>query len=156
MDNNSPSKSTFKTIQIIYTALIFGVLLFTVLGYLLAQKPTFSLDMDTIFMVAIPVVAMAAYVLGNMLYTLLLRKTVLTSTLNSKLVKYQTAVLVRVACIEAPAFLAIAATFMTNNAIFLLISLLMIVLMYVQFPSKEKFKTAFTLDMKEKSELDKL
>jgi len=156
MNSSSPSKNTFKTIQIIYTALIFGVLLFTVLGYTLSDKPTFSLDIDTVFLVAIPVIAMAAYVLGNMLYASLVRKTVLNSTLDSKLVKCQTAVLVRVACIELPAFLAIAATFMTNNIMFLLISLLMLVLMYIQFPSKEKFKSAFTLDMKEKSELDKL
>lgn len=156
MNSNSPSNNTFKTIQIIYTALIFGVLLFTILGYTLSGNPTFSLEADITFMVAIPIVAMTAYVLGNLVYNSLLNKTVVNSTLNSKLTRYQSAILIRVACLEAPAFLAIVATFMTNNASFLLISLLMVVLMYVQFPSKEKFKTAFTLDMKEKSELDKL
>jgi len=156
MDSASPSKNTFKTIKIIYTALIFGVLLFTILGYTLSDNPSFNLDMDITFMVAIPLVALAAYVLGNLLYNSLLNKTVTNSTLTSKLTRYQSAILIRVACLEAPAFLAIAVTFMSNNVSFLLISLLMVVLMYVQFPSKEKFKKEFTLDMKEKSELDKL
>jgi len=94
--------------------------------------------------------------LGNLIFNSLVGKAVTNSNLASKLTRYQSAILVRVACLEAPAFLAIAATFMTNNASFLLISLLMLVLMYLQFPSKEKFKTAFTLNMEEKSALDKL
>ncbi len=154
--DNTPSKNTFKTIQIIYMALLSGVLIFTILGYTLLGNPTFSLDADITFLVAIPVVALAGYMLGNLVFSSLVNKTVTNSTLTSKLTRYQSAILVRVACLEAPAFLAIAATFITNNAVFLLISLLMLVLMYMQFPSKEKFKNAFTLDMQEKSALDKL
>ncbi len=154
--DNIPSKNIFKTIQIIYTALLFGVLLFTILGYTLSGNPTFNLDSDITFMIAIPVVAVAAYMLGNLVFSSLVNKTHRNSTLATKLTRYQSAILVRVACLEAPAFIAIAATFITNNATFLLISVIMLVLMYLQFPSKEKFKAAFDLGMKEKSELDKL
>ncbi len=155
MDNSS-SKNIFKTIKIIYTALLFGVFTFTVLGYTLSGNPTFGIEGDSTFLIAIPVVALAGYMLGNLVFNSLVRKSTENSTLTSKLTRYQSAILVRIACLEAPAFLAIVATFITSNAAFLLVSLLMLVLMYLQFPSKEKFKNAFTLTMKEKSELDKL
>jgi len=59
--DNAPSKNAFKTIQIIYTALLLGVVMFTVLGYTLLGNPTFSLDADMTFLIAIPIVADLSY-----------------------------------------------------------------------------------------------
>ena len=109
-----------------------------------------------IFVVVIPVIAIAGYFLSNLLYKLLLNKVTQSDDLSKKLSRYLTANLVKAVCLEAPAFISIAVTFITGNVVFLFIALLMALVMYFKFPSKEKFKVELTLNTKEKSELDRL
>ena len=52
--------------------------------------------------------------------------------------------------------LAIVATFLSENLSFLGITALLVLLMYLKFPTKDKFVNEVTLSMKEKSEFNRL
>ena len=156
MEQSSSTKTSFKTIQIIYTALMLGIFTFAVAVYAFAENHAFATDTSDVFIIILPVIAIGGIHLSNVLYNKLLNKNKSNDTLSSKLAQYQTAIIVKAACLEGPAFLAIAIAYVTSNMIFLAIALLLVLVMYMTFPTKEKFKNAFKLSLEEKSEFDKL
>lgn len=156
MENNTITKTSFKTIRIIYTALMLGIFIVAVAVYAFAENHLYTVDMTDVFFIIVPLVALGGAHLSNVLFNRLVDANKTSSTLDEKLAQYQTATIVRAACLEGPAFLAIAASFVTSNMVFIAIPLLLVLVMYVTFPTKEKFKTVFKLSMEEKSELDKL
>ena len=156
MDNNTQQHGIFKTIQIIYGALIAGIAVFTIVVFTMVENPNYTLDLEDIFTIVVPIAAIGGVFLSNFLYQSFINKISPSDSLSSKLTQYQTATLVKGACLEGPALLAVVATYITNNITFLLISLLLIVIMYLKFPKKEKFKEEVKLTFEEKSELDRL
>ncbi|MDY7393637.1 hypothetical protein UMM65_00135 [Aureibaculum sp. 2210JD6-5] len=156
MDNNTQQNSVFKTIQLIYGALIAGIAVFTIVVFTLVENMTYSLDVNDIFTIVVPITAVGGVLLSNFLYKSFINKISSNDSLSLKLAQYQTATLIKGACLEGSALLAVVATFLTNNITFLLVSLLLIVIMYLKFPKKEKFKEEVKLTFEEKSEFDRL
>jgi len=156
MDTKSLPKGFFKTLKIIYGSLIFGVFLFTALTYLSIKKIVPNVDGNMMFVVGIPIVSVAGILMSNLLYASILRKITSNDDLQKKLSRYLTANLLRAVFLEIPAFLSIAATFISGNVVFLFAALMMALMMYFKFPSKEKFAAEVTLNRKEKTELDTL
>lgn len=156
MDNTTDQKGIFKTIQIIYGALIGGIAVFTIVVFTLIDNPTYEIDSNDIFTIVVPLFAIGGVFLSNFLYQSFINKIPRTASLNSKLVQYQTATLIKGACLEAPALLAVVATFLSGNIIFLGIALLLVVFMYLKFPKREKFKEEVKLSFEEKSEFDRM
>ncbi|MET2985228.1 hypothetical protein [Aureibaculum conchae] len=156
MDNNTNQQGIFKTIQIIYGALILGITVFTIVVFVMVENPNYALNFEDIFTIIVPIAAVGGVFLSNFLYQSFTNKISPNDSLNSKLTQYQTATLAKGACLEGPALLAVVATYLTNNITFLLIAMLLIVVMYLKFPKKEKFKEEVKLTFEEKSELDRL
>ncbi len=154
MDNGTQQNSVFKTIQIIYGAFVLGIILFSIFTYF-SINPTFSIYTNDIFMVVVPVTALGGIVLSKFLYSSLINKISSNDDLSSKLAQYQSATLIKGACLEGPALLSIMATFITENSLFLLLALMLVGVMYLKFPKKEKFKEEIVLSFEEKTEFDR-
>lgn len=77
-------------------------------------------------------------------------------TLQTKLSKYQTTSIIGGALLEGPAFIGVVATFISGNYFFLLFSVILVIVMYFYFPSKQKFAQIAQLSFEEKSKLDTL
>ncbi|RPD98662.1 hypothetical protein EGM88_05590 [Aureibaculum marinum] len=156
MNNNIQQNNIFKTLQIIYGAFVLGVVIVTIVSFLLIENPSYEIELSNVFTIVVVVVTFGGLFLSDFLYKSLLSKIVSNQSLNSKLAQYQTATLVKGACLEAPAMLAIAVAFTSNNVTFLLISLFIAVIMYLKFPKKEKFKEEVTLNFEDKTKFDRL
>lgn len=156
MDNNTQQNASFKTIQIIYGALIFGIVVFTIVVFTMVEIPNYIIDLKDIYTIVVPITAVGGVFLSNFLYQNFINKISASDLLSSKLAQYQTATLIKGACLEAPALLAVVATFLSNNIVFLFIAMLLVAVMYLKFPKKEKFAAEVKLSFEEKSEFDKL
>ena len=153
MENSGNKYGIFKTIQIIYGAFILAVIVFSGVVFYGIEPQTFNLNVNDPFTIVVPIVAISSIFLSNILYQKMLEKIPTTSGLQSKLAHYQTATIVKGAVLESSALLTTVAAFVTNTISFLLIT---VIVMYLKFPKKEKFKEEVKLTFKEKSELDRL
>lgn len=156
MDNSAQQSGIFKTIQTIYGALIFGIIVFIIVVFTLAENPNYTIDSKDIFTIVVPIAAIGGILLSNFLYQSSINKISPSDSLSSKLNQYQTATLIKASCLEGPALLAVVASFQSNNITFLGIAMLLVVIMYLKFPKKEKFVAEVKLSFEEKSEFDRL
>ena len=156
MDNRAQQNGIFKTLQIIYGALIAGIVVFSVVAFILIDTPVYDIDITNIFTIVVPIMAVGSIFFSDSVYQSMVKRISPNNTLNSKLAQYQTATIVKGAWLEAPAFIAIVAAFQSNNIIFLFVSVLMAVIMYLKFPKKEIFKQEVKLSFEEKTEFDRL
>ena len=156
MNNLAITKSSFKTIQIIYGALIFGVLAMSVLIYSMLEDPIYKVDMSDKFFIIVPILTVIGIFLSSYLYRLNIDKIESRDSLPSKLAKYQSANIIKGAVLEASALFASVASLLTNNLLYLVFTLVLLVVMYLKLPTLLKFENEVVLDMKEKSELKML
>tara|TARA_R110002073_G_scaffold72537_1_gene177118 strand:+ start:80893 stop:81366 length:474 start_codon:yes stop_codon:yes gene_type:complete len=148
--------ATFKVTQTIYGAFIFGIIAFSVVVFGILKSTTFAIDVNDLFTMVVPIVALGGILLSDFLFKNQINKITTSDSLQSKLAKYQSATILKGACLEGPALLAIVATFLSENLSFLGITALLVLLMYLKFPTKDKFVNEVTLSMKEKSEFNRL
>jgi len=146
----------FKTLQIIYGALIMGVVAFLFVVLYLVNDLHFVVDADDIFTMVVPLMTFSGIVVSMILNKNFLGMIQSEDSLQAKLSKYQTASIIRGALLEGPALIGVIATFISGNYFFLLFSVLLLVVMYLFFPNKERFVQAAQLSFEEKSKLDTL
>ena len=154
-ESNNPT-NPFKIVQIIYGSFMFGVLAFLLFTYFSIDNPVYLLDMDDIFTFIVPLLALSGVFISPILFASMIRKIEPADILQTKIAKYQSATIVKGAMLEAPALLAVVATFLSNNITFLLIAALLLIIMYLRFPSPKKFESEVVLSMEEKSKINKL
>lgn len=147
---------SFKTIQIINGALIFGVLIFLMITFFLTKNPSFIYNDDSVFAILVPISLMLGAFLSSLLFKKQLQTIKKEENLQYKLGKYQSATIVRSALLEAPALLGIVATFITFNLYYLIFAGIALLLMVYNFPSKDKFTQDINLSFEEKTELNNL
>ena len=148
--------AAFKVLQIIYGAFIFGIITFSVVVLAILKSTTFVVDLNDMFTMVVPIVALGGMFLNEFLFKKQISNITTSDSLSSKLAKYQSATLIKGACLEGPALLAIVATFLSENLTFLGITALLVLVMYLKFPTKDKFMNEVTLNMNEKSEFNRL
>ena len=156
MESNIVVKEQIKTLKIIYSALIIGVLVFATYVYFSFKNPMYKFDVNDMFSFVVPVLAISGIFISSFLYKSMLNKIDTNDSLQSKFAKYQTATLLKGAMLEGPALLASVASLLTNNAIYLIVVIVMLFIMYLKFPTFEKFKSEVTLSLEEKSHLNTL
>lgn len=154
--NQSTSKShTFKILQIIYTAFIFGVLALSVFIYFSLKNAIYQVNTDDIFTIVIPIIALSGIFMSTFVYKTMLSKIDTSDTLQAKITKYQTANIVKGALLEGPALLASVVVMLTNNLFFFVFTATMVLIMYLRFPTKVKFESEVPLTLEDKSELNR-
>jgi hypothetical protein len=159
MDYNNqarlPSPKTFfKTLSIIFFALLTGQVLFALVVFSLAKHPHFTLtaDNDPLFFIS-PILTISSAIAGIFVSRQIIAKLAEKETLAQKLAGYQTAIIIRAALSEGPAMLCIVSFMMRENFLFLVIAGLNI-LYFISFrPSRRKMEEDLNLSYEDKVEM---
>ncbi|TDS20829.1 hypothetical protein DFQ03_0082 [Maribacter caenipelagi] len=130
-------KNFIKSLSIMHLFLLAGLSIFTI--WVIFQINTFntSSNGESIFLYAVPVFAMLGYFGSQWVFKKMTSKIQLNIRLEEKLKKYQSALHLKYALIEIPAFIGLFAYYNTGNALPLVISICLLAYLAVQRPNKE-------------------
>jgi beta-lactamase regulating signal transducer with metallopeptidase domain len=147
-------KSYFKTLKLLHLSLVAGLSIFLIIT--IAQGNGFNTDLKTnaTFLYIVPVVALLGYFGSQFLFKKMVSGIPHSDSFNQKLQRFQSALFVKYALIEVPAFVALFAYYATGNALPLVIAGCLLAYLFVQGPTKEKLKSSLPLSAEEKRTLD--
>ena len=133
-----------------------GVVAFLLFTVFTVPMSIFAYNDGSIFVFIVPLF----FVLGVFLSDFLFKKSILkirnTDSLFQKLTKYQSANIMRGAPLEGAGLMAVVAAFTTSNYYYLIFAVLSIILMLLNFPSKNKFENLVELSFDEKNKLNQI
>ncbi len=159
MENNKyeiTPNGFLKILTILHLALVAGVSFFALFVYLQNAEWKFNLsDTNDIFFFIVPSFAIFGIYLGSFLYKKQLNSLANKKSLKEKLAGFQSASIIKYATIEAPALLAIVAAFLNGNLFYLLISIVLLIYLFFQKPTKEKIEMELNLTGDMKSQFSK-
>lgn len=145
------TNSFFSRLQVIFLALLVTQIALLVIAHM--GKVTLSPDLDSVFIYTVPVIAISALVISQLISAKLREVKLNTKDTQKKLPQklnhYITISLVRWTPIEGANILALVAFMMTHNATYLYISASLFVLFIYTYPSKTKCIQELQLDEKE-------
>ncbi|GAB3903095.1 hypothetical protein [Mucilaginibacter boryungensis] len=143
----------FKLLTIIYFALLAGQLLFGATAFAITQAKGFNLTTRDPLVLVVPITTLGCFVAGSIVYKQLLNLAANKSTLNEKLMCYQSAFIARLALLEGPSLFGIVAYLLSGNLFFLAISGLIVLNFIAIKPTRDKVGTDLNLDYQEKAEI---
>ena len=147
-------KSFLRVLSLIHISLFSGLLLFAIFAYFQNGSFTAAMNQEDIFVYIVPVVAAVGYFASQHLLRKLLSGIKKEEQLQSKLGKYQTALLVQYAVIEGPAFLALFAYYGTGNALHLVIAISLLAFLFTKKPTVAKLIKDVPLTLEEHRQFD--
>lgn len=144
-----------KILTLIHFAILAGMVLF--FGIVLLKKRAvlqseISLDFQNPFAIVVLTLLVFVLFLHNFMFKQQLEKAKKAPNFPEKIKQYQTALIIKWALIEAPIILAITATLITGNIIFLGIAALLIIYLYTLKPNKEKLFSDLELSREERQQ----
>ncbi|MAY83800.1 MAG: hypothetical protein CMP59_06655 [Flavobacteriales bacterium] len=151
------SKEYLRGLSIVHAALLFGQIIFLALMLFInsTQIVDNSLeDLNEIFLILVPLVAIAGILGGKFLTQNKLESIKAKSDLNEKLDLYRGALIVKLALLEGPSFFGIICYYLTGDYIYAGIAALIIIIFFTYRPTKESIVKDLELDREEKSLLD--
>jgi len=151
------SKLYFRSLTIIFSALLAGQVFFTLLTLLLGEIVSGKEDMSSL--IDIFKYFMPFCVLGGIIASIIISKAKLKEarkrdTLKQKLEDYQTLTIVKLAILEGQAFFAIVVFMITGSLIFLGYGLIVTLFFLTQFPMKIKIVEELNLNESDKRLLE--
>nr|WP_299384889.1 hypothetical protein [Allomuricauda sp.] len=132
--------------------MIFGVIAYT-------QSNDTFLDYsntDEIFMLVVPIFALTGVLMSNVLFKQMMNNSSKMEGLRAKLMRFQTASLVKYALIEGPALIGIVAFFNTQNLAYFYIAGVLLFYLYLLRPTKDKIERGLQLKGQEKDQFNRL
>ncbi|WP_291136519.1 MFS transporter [Flavobacterium sp. UBA7663] len=151
-----PNNPSLKTLSIIHLALCSGVFIF---GFIMFSKTNSTEiildDSNDTFKYIIPSVAIIAFFLSNFLFKSQLNSISENAELKEKLVKYQSASIVKYAILEGTALFSIVIYNLTSNFLYLLIASGMLLYLILQRPTLSKIISDLDLKGNEKQDFEK-
>ena len=150
MENSTPPitpKLFLRTITIIHLALVAGVLILGFVMYSITenQKLELSYSGDPMFFI-VPIMAIAGILVGNYLYGNSIKGLTSKNSLQEKLAGFQTASIIKYALLEGPALLGLVAFMNEGNQYFLIISILLVLWLIMQRPTRDKIERDLMLE----------
>ncbi|TWI97655.1 hypothetical protein JN11_03478 [Mucilaginibacter frigoritolerans] len=145
------SQNFVKTINIIHTALLAGLILFSVVAYNINTNKlmSFELSKDAFFYL-VPSFIIVGGITGIYLFNQTIKKAINEDSLSSKLAIYSKAFISKCALIEGPAMFGIVVFLLSGNLFYLLFSGLNIIHLAVQKPTKTKIEDSLNLSYEDK------
>lgn len=143
------SREYFKALKIVHIALMAGIVFFAVIVFVLLQilqEPFGTEEINGILYYVVPVFVIAGVLASNFLFKARLKKSVVETGLKNKLDSYRSALIVKYALIEGPAFFCIVSYQMTANTLFLVITIFLLVVFWTFRPTKGKAILELELD----------
>lgn len=134
------SKSYFTSLKIIHFALTAGVVFFMLISFAL-QFTGFEPELKEMEMILLGITAFAAIsgiFTGNLLFRKRLEQLAEQKNLKDKLAGYQSALIVKFALVEGTAFFSVVAYLLTANILFPVITVLLVFVLVLFAPGKDK------------------
>lgn len=156
-ENQLTPRKYFKTNIIIYLALLAGPLVYLIFKFPDSINTDLNVEqhLDSQTYIAI-LLTFGGVIAGYFMYLQLVSKIDLEDALSIKMAKLQTALIMKYALLEGPAFYAFFAYADSNNLYHLFLGLLPIMVMLLYFPTQEKLKIALKPNRAQRQQLDKV
>lgn len=139
-DGINDAEAMIRRMNLIYFAIISGIIVFTgICFYLVQSGREVSAEIDDAFKILVPLLAVAGTFASRFVYSLLVKKAAAANG-SERLSKYQTAVLVRLATLEAPCLFSIVAYLMTGNSFYLIVLSALLILILLYKPNMFRYK----------------
>lgn len=146
-----------KALKVIHIGLIAGVAIFLIIAVVLLLTG-FEPELKELEMILLGVTAVAAIsgiFAGNLIFRKRLEQLIELKNLDEKLTGYQSALIVKLALIEGPAFFTVVAYLLTANMLFPAIAVLLVFVMVLSAPRKNKLISDLNLSLTETNVLNK-
>lgn len=149
-------KNFLKTISLIHTALLLGLVVFGLFAYFQNGSFIARMNRQDVFIYIVPIVAATGYFLSQFLFRKQLQNIKRDETLPHKLSKFQSASLVSYALLEAPGLLSLTAYLLSGNALYLVIAIAVMAYFFAQRPTADKIRKDLPLTSEEQKQFDTL
>ncbi len=157
MSYSKEPKDFIKSLQIIHTILLVGVLGFSAYVALTVKEQLFfSYQEGKAFLYLAIIIAFLGNLSSKFLYAKLIKQISAKLDFAQKAVKYSTAHIFRIAMLEFPALMCAIFVLYSNNSFYFILVGILAFMMLALFPTKTKFESDIPLSTKEKSMLEKL
>jgi hypothetical protein len=144
----------FKTINLIFFALIAGISAFSIIVYTLIDKSIFVIPTtNDIFVFIVPAICVVGIVVGKLMYTKLTGPITSEKPIEKRIQILSSAMIVRYALTEGPALLSIVIVMLSENLFYYLFTALMLVVFVSLKPNKDKLSDALQLTSTEKEQM---
>ncbi len=150
------SKAMLTVINIIYFAILSMMVLFSVVVYYLVSSGSITPDPEAlppVIKYILYAIASAGVTAAYFVNRQMLSQVDHSQGLRSKLGQYQTVMIIRSACLEAPGLFGAVCTFLTGNLSFLVVTGLMAVLFLLWRPTTDSIRQDLQLTESEGSVL---
>lgn len=149
------SKKYFRSLSLIHYALLAGKVVFAGFAlYLNYGKIQSVTSLNELFIYMVPLIALVAVLLSQLIYRQQSTKLKTYNTLVPKMTEYQRIFVIRLALIEGATLFAIVVYMMTVEAIFIAIAVLLIVYFVLLRPSIAKIAMDLELNASDKMKLE--
>lgn len=148
------SKGPVKTMQLIHLALLAGQVMFGIVTLFITPASKFEYtNTNDVHIFIVPVFAIAMVAISRFLFSKLLAGAASADNLSSKLVSYQSALIVQLALIEGASLFGIVVYTISSNLLYLFISALLVVYFFFQRPTVQKITNDLNLSPEEAMEM---
>jgi hypothetical protein len=149
--SSSEIKNQLKVTNTIYLALLSGLVIFFVIVILLIQNKNLELNtvLDKIFTFLIPVFGLVMMFISRMVYNIMIVKLDSSSTIPQKISYYRTVKIISWALVEGACFLALLATILTSNYLYLVVFIFLLGYFFLLRPSAESLIKDMRLNSEE-------
>jgi len=150
------NQSKLKPLQLIHTAFSIAILLFALVSFTLAKDQIhFSMLVDekAPFFPLFPIMGIVLTALGFFIFNRQVASVDHTATADEKIMRYQTAFLIRCALIEAGALMNTVAFLLVGNTVFLIIVAFCFLAFIMIRPNKQRMIDALNLQFPDTEKL---
>ncbi len=132
-------KNQIRITNTIYFSLATGLLIFSIVVVFLIQdkNPSTGNNVDNIFTIVVPVFGLMMMFLSRMIYNQILSRIDAGKSLIQKIASYRTAKIIAWAMIESACFLALVATLLTSNYLYIVVYIFLFGYFFLMKPTKE-------------------
>ena len=152
-DNNISEQ--FRITGIVYSALIFGVIIFFAIALFIVESKKFEPNqaIDEIFKIFIPVVGFAVMYFARLIYKKNISSVNFYDDVLTKFSKYRSYKIIQWSLVESVGFLSNIGFIITGNYLYAIILLFMLGFFVLIKPTKEEFFRDFKISNEQKSML---
>lgn len=146
-------KGIIKTMTILHFAYCIAIIVFGTVTLFITENANINFeDTEDIFFYLVPLAAIIAPIIGSFIFKSHLKSIHKKTTLKEKLIGYQSARLIRIALIEAPALFGIVIFMITTNQFYIIISAILLVYLIVLRPTLVIIKEDLNLNTEQDRE----
>jgi len=149
--NNPELSNQFKTLNIIYFSLIFGIISFFVIVLIVNQNREIARndELDLVLTLVIPLFGLLMMFASRIIYNQLISKNSTKNDLLKKISIYRSSKIIAWALIESACLLSLIAAMLSPNYLYSVVFIFLLGYFYFLRPSKESFVKGLRLSSEE-------